>query len=487
MEILKLKKHIMNTARNTPAKSIVTGLRFFAEASGLILVYALPATGTVKKQISKPNIILILSDDMGYECLGAYGSTYSTPNLDRLAEEGILFTHAYSQPLSTPSRVELMTGRYNHRNYAEFGFLNHDQQTFGNLAKEAGYRTCIAGKWQLGSNSGLPSHFGFDRYCLWQLNYGRSKSGERYADPLIEADGKLLERNPESYGPDIFENYIESFIDENKDNPFFVYWPMALVHDPFVVTPDSPDWNSTDDRYQKDNRHFAEMVTYCDKLVGKLISYLKDNDLDDNTLIMFVGDNGTSKKITTPMRDGTTVRGGKGSATENGTHVPLIAVFGDRQGNPGICSDLIDFSDFLPTLAQAMDYTNKWTAGTDGRSFLPQIEGKKGKPRKWVFCHYDSFFHGAGKPEKNAKRFIRNHTYKLYSTGKFFNVAEDPAEQHEIRPGEGTRKEEKNRRFLERELSKFPAWKAGDIPVRKVEYPELKSIVKTYNTIDTVF
>ena len=191
MEILKLKKHIMNTARNTPAKSIVTGLRFFAGASGLILVYALPATGTVKKQISKPNIILILSDDMGYECLGAYGSTYSTPNLDRLAEEGILFTHAYSQPLSTPSRVELMTGRYNHRNYAEFGFLNHDQQTFGNLAKEAGYRTCIAGKWQLGSNSGLPSHFGFDRYCLWQLNYGRSKSGERYADPLIEADGKL--------------------------------------------------------------------------------------------------------------------------------------------------------------------------------------------------------------------------------------------------------------------------------------------------------
>ena len=105
MEILKLKNHIMNMARNTPAKSIVTGLRFFAEASGLILVYALPATGTVKKQISKPNIILILSDDMGYECLGAYGSTYSTPNLDRLAEEGILFTHAYSQPLSTPSRV----------------------------------------------------------------------------------------------------------------------------------------------------------------------------------------------------------------------------------------------------------------------------------------------------------------------------------------------------------------------------------------------
>ena len=392
----------------------------------------------------KPNIVLILADDMGYECLGAYGSTYSTPNLDRMAEEGILFTHAYAQPLSTPSRVELMTGRYNHRNYVEFGFLNQDQQTFGNVAKEAGYRTCIAGKWQLGANSALPGHFGFDRYCLWQLNYRRSGNGERYADPLIEADGKMLERNPDSYGPDIFESYIEDFIDENKEEPFFVYWPMALVHDPFVVTPDSPEWNSDEDRYAKDNRHFPEMVSYCDKLVGRLISYLKDNGLYENTLIIFVGDNGTNRKIVTRMKDGSEIQGGKGTATENGTHVPMIATFGSRQGAPDICSDLIDFSDFLPTL------------------------------------HYDSFFQGADKPEKNAKRFIRNHTYKLYSTGEFFNVADDPAEQHDILPGEGSREAERDRRSLAKELARFPAWKAGDIPVQKVEYPGLESRSRKY-------
>lgn len=428
----------------------------------------------------KPNIVLILADDMGYECLGAYGSTYSTPNLDRMAEEGILFTHAYAQPLSTPSRVELMTGRYNHRNYVEFGFLNQDQQTFGNLAKEAGYRTCIAGKWQLGANSALPGHFGFDRYCLWQLNYKRSGNGERYADPLIEADGKVLGRDPDSYGPDIFESYIEDFIDADREKPFFVYWPMALVHDPFVVTPDSPEWDSAEDRYAKDNRHFPEMVSYCDKLVGKLISYLKDNGLYENTLIIFVGDNGTNRKIVTRMKDGSAIQGGKGTATENGTHVPMIAAFGHRQGPPDVCSDLIDFSDFLPTLSQAMGYRNGWVRGSDGRSFLPQIEGRKGNPREWVFCHYDSFFQGADKPEKNAKRFIRNHTYKLYSTGEFYNVAEDPAELHDIRPGEGSRETERNRRFLARELARFPAWKAGDIPVQKVEYPGLESRSKKY-------
>ena len=191
---------------------------------------------------NRPNIVFILADDMGYECVGAYGSTYSTPNIDRLAEEGIMFTSAYSQPLSTPSRVELMTGKYNHRNYCEFGFLNHDQKTFANMAKEAGYSTCIAGKWQLGANSGLPEHFGFDRWCLWQLNYARSEEAERYADPLIEADGTLIDGGLDSYGPDIFEQYIESFISEQGDTPFFVYWPMALVHDPFTPTPDSESW-----------------------------------------------------------------------------------------------------------------------------------------------------------------------------------------------------------------------------------------------------
>ena len=142
---------------------------------------------TANKQ---PNIVLILADDMGRECLGCYGSTYQTPNLDKLSEIGVRFDNCFSQPLSTPSRVQLMTGKYNNKNYSCFGHLNQKEKTFAHLAKDAGYTTMIAGKWQLGRNRNLPNHFGFDHYCLWQLSYDRMIK-ERYAAPLIEQDGNI--------------------------------------------------------------------------------------------------------------------------------------------------------------------------------------------------------------------------------------------------------------------------------------------------------
>jgi len=129
-----------------------------------------------KGTIALPNVILIMADDMGFECLSSNGAThYSTPVLDRIGQEGIRFTKAISQPLCTPSRVKIMTGQYNYRNYEHFTYLNPNQRTFGQLMKEAGYATAIAGKWQL---NGLtyklpgyqdvtrPNHFGFDEYCL---------------------------------------------------------------------------------------------------------------------------------------------------------------------------------------------------------------------------------------------------------------------------------------------------------------------------------
>ncbi|MGM9790378.1 MAG: sulfatase-like hydrolase/transferase [Candidatus Cryptobacteroides sp.] len=446
--------------------------------NALALVSCALAGSHVGQAQEKPNIVFILADDMGRECIGAYGSTYETPNIDTMAKQGILFTSAYSQPLSTPSRVELMTGRYNHENYVDFGFLNQDQRTFGNIARELGYKTCISGKWQLGANSALPGHFGFDNYCLWQLNYGRSKNAERYANALIEADGRILERNEDCYGPDIFLSYIENFISENKNEPFFVYWPMVLVHDPFVVTPDSPEWESGRGSRYDDNdvKYFDDMVRYCDKQVGELISFLKSNGLYDNTLIVFTGDNGTNKRVYTEMSDGSVIQGGKGLTTDAGTRVPMVALFGDRQGDPYVCDDLIDFTDFLPTFVDAMG--GRRDKSMPGTSFLPQIEGRRGNPRKWVFCHYDSFFRGPDKPEKNARRFIRNHTYKLYSTGEFFNVKSDVFEENNI--VSGSREDERNRRFLAKKLSRFPAWKTGDIPVKLVELPGLESHYRDY-------
>lgn len=438
---------------------------------------AFGATGEQKK----PNIIFILADDMGYECIGSYGGTYKTPNIDRLAGEGVRFNYAYAQPLCTPSRVQAMTGKYNHKNYVDFGFMNQDQKTFGNLAKMAGYVTGIAGKWQLGANPKLPGHFGFDSYCLWQLNYKRTKDGERYADALLEENGRVVDHNRDLYGPDHFENYVERFIDANKDKPFLLYYPMTLVHDPFVSTPLSADWTANPEGRHKNNpKYFADMMEHCNLMVGRLVDKLKKEGLYENTLIIFTGDNGTSRLITSRMKDGASIQGGKGLTTDAGTHVAMIATYGTRQGPPRTCDDLIDFTDLLPTMAQAMGIAIPKEWDTDGVSFLPQIMGQKGTPRKWVFCHYDSFFNGPGKPMPNAKRYIRNHQYKLYSTDEFYDVKSDIFEKTPIAPGEGTKEAEQARSYLAGELAGFPAWKAGDIPVEQVKLPGLEIRQKTW-------
>ncbi len=423
----------------------------------------------------KPNVVFILADDMGYECIGAYGGTYDTPNIDRLADQGVRFEYAYSQPLSTPSRVQAMTGRYNHKNYVEFGFMNQDQKTFGNLAQMAGYTTAIAGKWQLGANPALPAHFGFDSYCLWQLTYKRNAAGERYADPLIERDGQLLDRRADDYGPDIFADYVDDFIEKNRQRPFLLYYPMVLVHDPFVSTPSSGDWaTNPEGRRKSDPKYFADMMQYCDRMVGRLIDKLKAEGLYQNTLIIFTGDNGTGRRITSTMRDGTSIAGGKGLTTDAGTRVAMIAGYGSRQGAARVCGDLVDFTDILPTLAQAMGIAVPREWDTDGLSFLPQVMGRKGSPREWVFCHYDNFNKGAGKPDPAARRYIRDHRYKLYSTGEFYDVQADIFESSPIAVGSGSKQAEKSRRALAGQLAKFPEWKAGDVPVEKVVLPGLE-------------
>src|SRR5690606_6760646 len=162
----------------------------------------------------RPNVILIMADDMGYECLSSYGSlSYQTPVLDSLAANGIRFTQCVSQPRCTPSRVKIMTGLYNYRNYDYWGHLRHSEYTFAQMMKDAGYATVIAGKWQLNGvhskeetpyweDNTIPSKFGFDEYSLWQLTK-RKFDGDRYSNPLIEQNGKYLDVGQDDYGPDI--------------------------------------------------------------------------------------------------------------------------------------------------------------------------------------------------------------------------------------------------------------------------------------------
>lgn len=384
----------------------------------------------------KPNVILIMADDMGYECLSVNGAAeYHTPNLDRLAENGLRFTNTFSQPLCTPSRVKIMTGKYNYRNYEYFGYLNPDQKTFGNLMQEAGYTTCISGKWQLNGitferpgfeSDDRPNHFGFDEYCLWQLNRPR-KDGERYANPLITQNGRELTGLEDKYGPDVFSDFICDFIDKNHKSPFFIYYPMVLVHEPFVPTPDSEAWGELERRYEKDTAYFKEMMSYTDKIVGKIERKLIERGIADNTLLIFTADNGTDTHIVTQTIDGQ-YPGGKSFTTQRGIHVPMIASWPGQLGNSGIYSGIIDFGDFYPTLAEIADQDIS-NEQMDGHSFLGALMAKSSIAKSTTMIHYDPEW---GNASKNRNRFAMNEQYKLYQNGEMYEYRSDIDEQKPV-------------------------------------------------------
>ena len=393
-----------------------------AAAAGAAACLLAGNTAALDTRRNRPNIILIMADDLGYECIGANGGTsYKTPVLDRLAAEGVRFEHAYAQPLCTPSRVKIMTGIYNVRNYVRFGLLDPKQTTFAHLLKKAGYATCVVGKWQLGGGFEGPNHFGFDEYCLWQLN----RRPGRYPNCGLEVNGKQVDYTHGEYGPDVVSDYACGFIQRNKDKPFLLYYPMILTHCPFEPTPDSADWDPKSKgskAYKGHAKYFGDMVAYMDKIVGKLAAKLDELNLRENTLILFTGDNGTDKPVVSKMGD-RLVEGGKGSMSDAGTRVALIASWPGTAPKGKVCRDLVDFSDFLPTLCECAGVDVPDKPPIDGRSFLPQLQGRKGDPREWIYCWYSR---GGG--AANAKEFARNRRYKLYRTGKFFDIRGDVLE-----------------------------------------------------------
>lgn len=426
-----------------------------------VALFMLSSSTQIKR--TQPNVILIMADDMGYECLGAYGSTsYHTPNIDKMASEGILFSNCVSQPLCTPSRVKIMTGKYNYRNYDYFGHLSLSEYTFGNLMQEAGYETCIAGKWQLNglaykdsiedwNDNTRPHKFGFEEYCLWQLTK-TGREGERYADPLIEQNGKVLERNKDEYGPDIFSDFVLDFIERKKDKPFFVYYPMVLVHDPFVPTPDSREWENSELRYQKDNAYFKDMVAYADKVVGRIIQKLEELNLDENTLVIFTGDNGTNISIRSHIGEELIV-GGKGKTTDAGTHVPLVVHWPAQIKEKLVFNELIEFSDFFPTLAELTETDIE----SDGKSFYPLLTGDTYQPRKTAFVHYDPRW--GDYVNRHRNQFVRTLEYKLYPDSRFYKLTTDKLEKNPLSADSLSNDELLIRAALENELKKHPKWK----------------------------
>lgn len=404
--------------------------------------------------IQKPNIVLIMADDLGYECVNSYGGTsYNTPNLSVLANTGMQFENCHSQPICTPSRVKLMTGKSNKKNHVEFGYLDPKEKTFSQILRKSGYATLIAGKWQLGKDVSLPNHFGFDEHLLWQLSTtGRDSLArdKRYVNPVLEQNGELYEKNQGRYSTDMIVDYINDFMMRKKNQPFLVYYPMILTHCPFVPTPHSKDWNAFDmgsKTYKGNAKYFGDMVSYMDFSIGRIVNKIDQLGLRENTIILFIGDNGTDKPIVS-MMDNIEVEGGKGKTTDNGTHVPLIVNWKGVIKPNSKSRNLVDFSDFFPTLFDLAGVPVEASMDLDGVSFYPELTNKNGPKRKWIHTWYNR--NGGSNPLFRSHEWVRNENYKMYVGNRFYNVKKDPYEKNII-PFSEMSKEEKGIRkeFIE--------------------------------------
>lgn len=373
------------------------------------------AVATSAQAKRPPNILFIMSDDLGASEVGCYGNReVKTPHIDRFATEGVRFETCYATPLCSPTRVLLMTGRYGFRT----GFTNfigrvttrkmrfqEDELTFADMLKAHGYATGLAGKWQLGLISLHPTMIhdsGFDEYYTWSWTKGGQPKGspaegrerQRYWYPTIIENGKYVPTTPEQYGEDMYSDWIINFMQRHKDRPFLAYYPMCLIHEPWDPTPDLKTPGAKTDGGMYNN------IEYMDHVVGKVLAAVDRLGLAGNTYVFFCGDNGTGKA-------------GKGAVAEVGVRVPMV-VRGPGVRKGVVSRDLIDFSDVLPTMAEltGAKVPGGETVVHDGVSFAPELQGRKGKKRDWIFSYL------------GYERMLRDKRWLLEGDGKFFDCGE---------------------------------------------------------------
>jgi arylsulfatase A len=367
----------------------------------------LSAAAAEKPAGQKPNIILILSDDVGLGDVGFSGGAFKTPHIDALAKGGTQFEFCYSTPLCGPSRCQLLTGRYPFRT----GLINNNSHQaiqpghelmIPTMLKKAGYVTASVGKW--GQLSLGPGEWGFDEYLVFQ------GSGRYWAEqaPRYRVNGVQKELGDKEYLPDVMHEFIVKFLAAHKEQPFFLYYPMSHIHGPILRTPDSKPGAKKDQLY-RDN------VEYMDKLVGKLMTELDRLQLRDKTLVIFTGDNGTARfGVEMATVNGKHISGQKGNMLEGGSRVPLAVNWPGVTPAGQVNHDLIDFSDFFATFGELASASLPQGVTLDSHSFAAQIKGEKGKPRDWIYV------------ELNGKSYVRNARYKLTNKGELFDLSEAP-------------------------------------------------------------
>ncbi len=432
------------------------------------------------KDTTKPNIILILADDLGKEWLSCYGAEdIITPNIDALSVGGILFNHAYSMPQCTPSRVTLLTGQYpfrhgwvNHWDVPRWGggvhFDENLNPSLGRAMKQAGYVTAAAGKWQIDDfrvEEDAMKRNGFDNWCMWTgFEQGVEASANRYHDPYIfTPDGSRTREG--DFGPDLFRDFIVDFIHTHKDSSMFIYYPMVLTHTPFVNPPG-------DSAIENLDKHRA-MVRYADRITGDIVRALDECGLREKTLIIWTADNGTARQITGRYR-GMEIQGGKSSTQEPGICMPFIVNWPGRIQTGRKSDALVDFSDLFPTCLDlaGVEVGDRWSVGKehhviDGRSFKDVLLNDTiGSVRSWILGM------GGG---NNARlthagvenqflfrdRVVRNERYKLYIGANrepegFYDLLKDPLEVRNLLDSLHSTEMEENFKKLLQIISTFP-------------------------------
>ncbi len=383
----------------------------------------------------KPNIILIMADDLGYAHLGCYGQLkIKTPNIDRLALEGIRFTQAYAGgPVCTPSRSVLMTGFHNGHTPARDNvphypsYLKEEDLTVAEVLREAGYQCSGVGKWSLGDAGtvGAATNQGFDR---WFGYLNQDHAHYYYPEYLDESDRPESEfrlelpgntENRNHYSHELIAGRALQYIRDSHTEPFFLYAAFTLPHfsagsedkDRFTVPSTDPysgmDWDEKSKKY-------AAMIHILDTDVGRIVHLVDSLGLKENTLIIFTSDNGGHSEVSRMFDTNNPFRGFKGDLTEGGIRVPLIARWPGKIPAGKTTPEVFAFQDILPTFAQLTG--GRIPENTDGISMVNALRGKKQK-EKHSFLYWDT-----GHCRERYDQAVRMGKWKGIRTGQEENI-----------------------------------------------------------------
>lgn len=357
----------------------------------------------------RPNVVVILADDMGWADVGYHGSEIKTPHIDRLAQHGMVFDQFYVQPTCTPTRVALMTGRYPFRTGAHHCVLRPyhkhgiplDERFISEMFKDAGYKTAITGKWHLGlaRKAYWPTRRGFD------LQYGHLGGAINYFDhtgygSLDWQDNDHHPLREEGYATDLIGARASQVIADHafEDQPLFLYVPFNAPHLPLEAKPEDVELYAH--IKDKKRRTYAAMVHAMDVQIGRIAEALEDRGVSDDTLILFASDNGghTSGASSLPLR------GHKGTLFEGGVRVPAFIVWPDKIAGGGTFGEPIHIVDMLPTLAHLAGGDPAAGKPLDGINVWPALAGDAELPER-------DLLHNVIAP--NGRGAIRSGKWKL--------------------------------------------------------------------------